>query len=236
MTSLVPDWITVTIALGAAVIAAGTWLVFFFAARSSGRRSWNVMVALGLGLLAWLAIALLLGFRGFFEARSSARFPHIALGFAPILGGLAAYVTFKPIRDVVRAAPPHLVLGIQAYRILGFVFLVLFAKGRLPGIFALPAGVGDMIVGVTAPLVAFLVWKDHRWGKRLAAIWNVAGIYDLVQAVVFGFLTAPTRYQLLAFNAPNFAIGAFPLVLVPTFAVPLSILLHIVSLGEILRG
>jgi len=230
MRTSVSDWITATLILGMILTAAAAWLVFFSGARATGRKSTNAVAVLGVVLLAWLAAALLLGLHGFFEPSRRARFPHIALGFTPILVGLAAYAGFKPLRDMVRAVRPHLVIAVQVYRILGFVFLVLFAQGRLPGIFAIPAGVGDILIGVTAPLAALLVWKEHRWGKGLALVWNVAGIYDLVQAVALGFLTAPGRYQLLAFNAPNFAIGAFPLVLVPAFAVPLSILLHIVSL------
>jgi hypothetical protein len=115
----------------------------------------------------------------------------------------------------------------------GFVFLALCAQGRLPGVFAIPAGAGDILIGVTAPLVAMLLWSGHRLGKRLAVIWNIAGIYDLLQAVALGFLTAPSRYQLLALNAPNFAIGAFPLVVIPAFAVPLSMLLHMASLSAL---
>jgi len=230
MTTPITDWVTATLVLGMAMIAAGTWLSFFFGARSPGRRDASAVAVLGVVLLAWLAAAMLLGLHGFFEPRSRARIPHIALGFTPILAGLAAYAAFKPVRDAVRGVQPHLVIGVQVYRILGFVFLALYAVGRLPGIFAVPAGVGDILIGATAPVAALLVWKKHRWGKTLAMIWNVVGIYDLIQAVALGFLTAPSQYQLLAFNAPNFAIGAYPLVVVPTFAVPLSVLLHIVSL------
>jgi VanZ family protein len=235
MMTPVSDWITTTLVLGMVVTAAVTWLVFFFGTRSPGRSAGAVAV-IGVVLFAWLAAALLLGRHGFFQPSRQARFPNIALGFTPILVGLAAYAALEPLRDAVRETRPHLVIGIQVYRILGFIFLVFYAQGRLPGVFALPAGIGDVLIGVTAPLAALLVWKGHRWGKGLTILWNIAGIYDLVQAVALGFLTAPSRYQLLSFNASNLAIGAFPLVLVPTFAVPLSILLHMVSLHGILRG
>jgi hypothetical protein len=51
-----------------------------------------------------------------------------------------------------RADPPPWLIGIQLYRVLGLNFLVLYALGRLPAEFALPAGVGDVIVGLAAPL------------------------------------------------------------------------------------
>ncbi|MDA0230307.1 MAG: hypothetical protein O3B21_08965 [Proteobacteria bacterium] len=40
-----------------------------------------------------------------------------------------------------------------------------------------------------------------------------------------GALTSPGRIQLLANDAPNALISAYPLVMIPTFAVPLSIIL-----------
>jgi hypothetical protein len=54
-----------------------------------------------------------------------------------------------------------------------------------------------------------------------------------VIAVTCGFLTAPSVFQQLALNDPNTAITRFPFVLIPTFAVPLSIILHIFVLARL---
>jgi hypothetical protein len=63
--------------------------------------------------------------------------------------------------------------------------------------------------------------------------WNFLGIADLVIAVTTGFLTSPSPLQKLAFDQPNRLITAFPLVLVPVFLVPMSILLHFASLKKL---
>jgi hypothetical protein len=47
-----------------------------------------------------------------------------------------------------------LLTAVQAWRFAGFGFLALFVYGVLPGIFAWPAGLGDMMIGLTAPWVA----------------------------------------------------------------------------------
>jgi hypothetical protein len=65
--------------------------------------------------------------------------------------------------------------------------------------------------------------------------WNVLGILDLVVAVGTGFLTSPSPFQQLSLDAPNELISAFPLVMVPVFAVPVSILLHLMSLMKLRR-
>jgi hypothetical protein len=46
-------------------------------------------------------------------------------------------------------------------------------------------------------------------------------------------LTSPGPFQALAFDHPN--QFAYPLVMIPTFAVPLSIILHGLSLRQIAR-
>ena len=43
----------------------------------------------------------------------------------------------------------------------------------------------------------------------------------------------PGPLQRLAFDSPNTAISAFPLVLIPTVLVPLSVLLHVFSLRSL---
>jgi hypothetical protein len=50
-----------------------------------------------------------------------------------------------------------------------------------------------------------------------------------------GFLSSPSPPQILSFDAPIQLIGAFPLVMVPIFAVPLAVLLHIASLVKLRR-
>jgi hypothetical protein len=58
------------------------------------------------------------------------------------------------------------------------------------------------------------------------------GILDLVVAVGTGFLTSPSTLQQLALDNPNTAITSYPLVLIPTFLVPASIILHVVVIAR----
>ena len=97
------------------------------------------------------------------------------------------------------------------------IFLLLYARGLRPGAFAWPAGAGDILVGLLAPVIAF-------------------GILDLILAVGMGFATSPSPFQFAAFAHPNEIISLFPLVLIPTFLVPLSILLHLASLAKLRRA
>jgi hypothetical protein len=97
-------------------------------------------------------------------------------------------------------------------------------------VFALPAGLGDTLVGILALPVAGMVARN-RWA---GVAWNVLGVLDLTDAVLLGVLTTPGALQLIVPDRAT-AIGAYPLVLIPAFAVPLSVLLHAVSLRQLWR-
>ena len=83
---------------------------------------------------------------------------------------------------------------------------------------------GDVIVGFTAPIVAWLNAIRSPAAPAATLVWNVFGIGDLVIAVGTGFLASPSPYQMLAFDRPNELIAQYPFVLVPIFFVPLSII------------
>jgi hypothetical protein len=113
------------------------------------------------------------------------------------------------------------------------VFIIAWAAGRMPAIFALPAGVGDLLVGFAAPFVAARVGDGTARSRRIAVGWNIAGIADLVLAVGLGAATSPTGIWPVLLGHPNPLISRLPLVLIPLFAVPLSILLHLVALRRL---
>lgn len=233
----VPVWMSASIIVSMVMIAALVWTGFYLLSRlpasSAGRKAVAALMA-GIFLTAWLLCALILGMDGFFRPDPSVRIPNILFSLLPLVIGFGLLFVSPTFREIVEATPPQWIIGVQTYRVLGVFFLILYAQEKLPGVFALPAGVGDLIIGMTAPIVAWLYVLKRRWARSLAILWNIAGIADLVMAVALGFLSSPGRYQRLALDSPNDLITAFPLVLIPTFAVPLSNLMHLLSLRGLL--
>jgi hypothetical protein len=186
-------------------------------------------------LFGWMSLGMLLGWLNVFN--SGGKVPPIAFGLLiPIVIGVWAIRKSASVREILRAVPQTSIVGIQVYRGLGAIFLVLYGQKLLPEVFALPAGVGDVTVGVAALLVAAVYaakWSGRRW---LVAAWNAFGILDFVVAVTAGFLTAPGPLQLFSRASPNTLIAAFPLVMIPIFAIPLSLLLHVGSLTKLTWG
>jgi hypothetical protein len=92
----------------------------------------------------------------------------------------------------------------------------------------LPAGLGDIAVGLAAPFVALRLMRGT--GRRRAVWFNVLGIVDLVVALTIGFLAGLGPWQVIDVTPTTEALALVPLVLIPTVAVPVAISLHIVSL------
>ena len=184
----------------------------------------------------WLVLAFWLGAKGVYQGASGSMLPGLLLGLAvvlPIVIGLTLAAASRTVRDILAVTPPHLLIGVQLYRLLGVVFLVLPAQERIPAEFANPAGWGDVVVGASAPIVAALYYRDAARWHGLAVFWSLFGLADLVVAVTMGVLTAPGDLQRLAFDRPNALVATFPLVLVPTVLVPISILLHLLTLRRL---
>ena len=54
---------------------------------------------------------------------------------------------------------------------------------QLPGLFAWPAGLGDVLVGVLAPVVAIAYARGPGENEDLVSAWNFFGIVDLIVAI-----------------------------------------------------
>lgn len=203
----------------------------------SARERGRLVTEVGAALMIWWTLAVLLSALGLFEARPDRALPAILFGIlGPIAAGYAWYRSSSLLSAALDRLPPHWVIGLQVYRAFGAIFLALLSAGRLPAIFAIPAGIGDVLVGIAAPFVAYAVFWRVSGGRTVAIVWNLAGILDLVIAVGIGFLAGPGPYRAL-FTAPSTELlTVLPLAMIPTVAVPLSILLHLISLRALVKA
>lgn len=186
-------------------------------------------------LSSWFVLALGGSLLGAFQ---SGQRPLVLLGLmagVPVLAFAIAYRWSDAFRQFVLSANPRWLTAAQSWRVLGAVFVILYYRGMLPGTFALPAGWGDIAVGVTAPLVAWAMPPRRERGRAVLIAWNLFGILDLVTAVTLGILCSNTPVGILASGATTQLMGSFPLSLIPTFLVPLFLIFHILTLMH-LRG
>ena len=191
----------------------------------------KVKTMVGAALLLWVLLVSILGANdGFVGAPGALPLPILAGLLTPILVFLVAFWAVGPFRDLVLSLDLPAMAGIQAWRFGGLGFIALYAYGVLPGLFAWPAGLGDMAIGFTAPFVILALRRQPAFAAgRLFQVWNLLGILDLIVAVGLGATSAMLGIGISA-EIRTFPMGVFPLVLVPAFLVPLFLMLHLVSL------
>jgi hypothetical protein len=171
-------------------------------------------------LVVWFVGIMLLAANDIFRTDA----PRVPVALLTTLVAGYLLLLSRTFRAIIAGVPPHWLIAIQTFRILGGVFLVRYFQGELPGVFAIPAGVGDVLTGLFAPLVAYW-WVAGKPYARTAAIgWNLFGMADLVNAVVLGALTGGGGGGIV-----------FPIVLIPIYAVPRAFLVHSYSLIGLLR-
>lgn len=159
--------------------------------------------------------------------------PVLAVGF--VIGTIVAVRRSPSLHRTIAAVPVATLHVLQSWRVLGVVFIVLMVQGQLPAHFALPAGWGDIFVGVTAPLVALLLVRGGRGARTTAVLWNAFGLFDLVVAVGMG--TGTLAPLVLGTRVPPAAaMGMHPMILVPAFAVPASGIVHVLALARLRRA
>src|SRR5215207_1526245 len=217
-----PGYVWALVLAGAIGIPAATCAVLYRGAIVAGvghRAATVVAATTAAGLGGWLVLSGLLAGAGVYSQDPGEGVPWLLVAFAATLIALLLATRIALVSRILadpgmpaRLALPH------TLRVVGVLFLIVMAQGHLPAVFALPAGLGDIAIGVAAPFVARRLARGT--GHTGAVRFNVLGILDLVVAGVIGFL-------LLASTAP---LTLLPLALIPTAAVPLAVALHIVSL------
>jgi hypothetical protein len=163
---------------------------------------------------------------------SGANRPPLALGLAvltPVAVFLVWYAGSSGFRTFVLSLNPRTLTLVHSWRTAGFAFVCLAAYRILPNAFGLPAGYGDMAIGLTAPLVALAVTGAEHRGSFL--LWQALGMLDLVTAVSLGTLASVIDPH----GIPTSAMTVLPLSMIPAFAVPLLMMLHIVCVAQALR-
>jgi hypothetical protein len=230
-----PSSVWALVLLGVAGIPAVTSIMLYrgaVAARLGRRTGIIVAVAAAAVLGGWILASGLLARAGVYHQASGQAAPWFGVAFAATLIVLLLATRIPVVARILDYAgsPARLALP-HTLRIVGVSFLIAMVLGDLPAVFALPAGLGDIAIGVSAPFVArrLIRGQDHKSAVRF----NLLGILDLVVALSIGFLAGLGPYRPLGVTPTTEPLALLPLALVPTVAVPLAIALHIVSLRRL---
>ena len=214
-------------------IAAGSWFSLSQALRRISstqpiKRIWHWGIAIL--LITWFLIRLILTATAPDGVVLGTPFIVTFLGLG-LLAGVLPLLISPVFRQMVRAVPETWLVGIHTIRIGGFLFLALLDMNLLPAEFALPAGYGDVTVGLLAPVMVYLLATRNPHARRFLMGWHAVGLLDLIVALITGTTyIAPFATQLAASGTSLHYLNY--VLIVPSFGVPLLALLHIYSLFQ----
>jgi hypothetical protein len=192
----------------------------------------NVWLAVMIPFTLWLAVIWSAAINGAFKTGAAA-IPLLPLAiFAPVAVGVPILLSSRRIGTVLDAMPASWLVALQVLRVLGSAFLIGWVYGTVPGIFALPAGIGDVLTGLIAVPLAISLGSGSRESRRAAIAWNIFGLLDFAVALTIGQAIA---FRLIETGFASATGGVYPVVMVPAFGVPTWIMLHAVSLRQLWR-
>jgi hypothetical protein len=234
MTSL-PVYVGAITVAGTAGILTATCAVLYLGGRGSGasRPAAATATAAAATLFgAWAVASAVFAHHGGYRPQLAKQPPWLPLETVAALVALLA-LTRIPFVSRALTGPDsvRLLSRPHAFRVAGVAFLISMFLGHLPALFALPAGLGDLAIGVAEPLMMRRIRTGI--GHRAATWFNLLGLLDLVSAMTLGGLTA---YGIVHVSPASSAVGELPLVLIPTVAVPVLLGLHILTLRRLRLG
>jgi hypothetical protein len=186
----------------------------------------------GVVLAGWAIATGVLASSGGYQPPDLHSPPPIGIQLFTALAILAACLWLSPtLRGLLRNRKN--LIRLNVWRLAGAIFLTLMFTGQLPALWAIPAGVGDVLIGAAAFWVAARL--DAPGGRRRATVFNVLGVLDLVVAIGLGITVNPGPAQLFHTTPGAELLTRFPLALVPGFLVPLAFMVHFVSLWQLRR-
>jgi hypothetical protein len=216
------------------LIMLGTWLGLERTDLTPGQRR-TTWLAIIVPFTLWAAVAWSAAINGVFRTDYS-QLPLLpAAIFTPLVVGAPLLLFSKRVGQLLDAMPTTWLVALQLYRVVGSQWLAYWLLGRLPGLWALPAGSGDVLTGLFALPAAMALASGTADGRKAAILWNIFGVADFVVAITLGMIITPGPFQLIIPQGPNVGLDGYPNVLTPAFVVPSSILLHALSLRQLRR-
>lgn len=187
----------------------------------------TIPLAIRAAFWLWLFAALAVGRFLLLQRLPMPAVPGILLALTGLL--VLAYRALASFREWVDSLALDALVLLHVTRLVGIYFLFLFQRGELPYAFAVPGGVGDIVVALLAVAVVFLPLAEPT-RLRALYLWNVVGLVDIL-LVVF----SAARIVFSGHGRDLLALTQLPLSLLPTFLVPLIIASHLAIFARLNR-
>lgn len=179
-----------------------------------------------LAVAVWFLAAIVAGSLGVVNEPGRPPLVLLSLFALPMLGFAVAFAASASLRAFAESIPLWVLVGSHLWRFVGIGFVIGWLTGALPAGFGIPAGFGDIV----AALGALVLLRRARRGtasRGWVLAWNIVGTIDLVAAITLGLLYSQSKLGVLSTaTSSTVLLTMFPVSLIPTFFVPLFLLMH----------
>jgi hypothetical protein len=190
-----------------------------------------VLYQVVLGMIAYISLLIFGGLKGFF-VRVDVLPPRIMLALVACIIFTIILASSKRFGQLLRTAPAAWLIWPQVFRIAVEIVLWLnYENGDTPIQMTFEGLNFDILAGISAPIIAWLAYGQGRRRHGLALVWNFVGLALLLNILTIAVLSTPA---LDVMQPNNTFIGYFPFVLLPGFVAPYALMLHVISIRQII--
>lgn len=210
------------------------WIIRNSSSEATRKKSNLILIGLG----AWIVLQTILTLNNFYNNNLKSLPPKIILFgiLPPILVIILLFVSSKG-RQCIDSLPLKNITYLNIVRIpVEIVLFWLFINKAIPELMTFEGRNFDILAGISAPFMAYLVFTKKKLSRNVLLIWNFVCLGLLLNIVINALLSAPSPLQKFAFEQTNIAILNFPFSWLPTFIVPVILFGHLVSITQLLRN
>ena len=204
-----------------------TAFMFFKATRNS-----KIVILVS---ITWLVIQAAIAASGFYTITDTLP-PRFTLAIVPPLALIAFLFGTIKGRIFIDIMDQSTLTLLHLVRVpVELVLLWLSMQKLVPSLMTFEGRNLDILSGITAPLVYYFGFVRKQMGRSLILIWNFICLALLLNIVITAILSAPFRFQKLAFDQPNIAILYFPFIWLASFIVPVVLLAHLTAIRKLIK-
>jgi hypothetical protein len=182
----------------------------------------------------WICLLSVLAYKGFFSDFSKMP-PRVLLALLLPLPFVLLIAFSKTGTKLLQLVPPHWLIFMQSFRIFVEILLWLaFTANMLPVQMTFEGGNFDILSGLLALPLGYILLKKKTFAPKLAMAFNVIGILLLLNILIIAVLSMPTPFRYFMNEPANTLVATFPFILLPGLLVPIAYSFHIFSLRQLL--
>lgn len=137
---------------------------------------------------------------------------------------------------LMAAVGPVGLIGFQFFRVPVAMFLRgMYQAGQVPVQLTYQGLNFDLFVGLTAPAMAWLVWRGKARSYAIWA-WNAFGLVLLIEAIVIAALSMPTEFRVFTNEPASTFSTSPPYIWLPTVLAPAALVGHLLVLRWLLSS